>query len=126
MMTPRNDEQVDREMDKIWDRIDSMSVQLATLIQQNASIESAIKTMAEATGKAMSNLTVCAERGVKIEDTKERITRLETQAVGRNEFNATVKTLRDQVSSLKGTLIWVGALLGSPLAYLVIKQMWGE
>jgi len=48
------------------------------------------------------------------------------QAVGRNEFNATVKTLRDQVSSLKGTLIWVGALLGSPLAYLVIKQMWGE
>jgi septal ring factor EnvC (AmiA/AmiB activator) len=125
-MTPRSDEQVDREMDKLWDRVDAMGLQLATLIQQNASIESAIKTMAESTGKAMSNLTVCAERGVKLEDAKERITRLEAQAVDRNEFNATVKTLRDQVSSLKGTLIWVGALLGSPLAYLVIKQMWGE
>jgi septal ring factor EnvC (AmiA/AmiB activator) len=125
-MTPRSDEQVDREMDKLWDRVDAMGLQLATLIQQNASIESAIKTMAESTGKAMSNLTVCAERGVKLEDAKERITRLEAQAVDRNEFNATVKTLRDQVSSLKGLLIWVGALLGSPLAYLVIKQMWGE
>jgi hypothetical protein len=113
-------------MDKLWDRVDAMGLQLATLIQQNASIESAIKTMAESTGKAMSNLTVCAERGVKLEDAKERITRLEAQAVDRNEFNATVKTLRDQVSSLKGLLIWVGALLGSPLAYLVIKQMWGE
>jgi len=67
-MTPRSDEQVDREMDKLWDRVDAMGLQLATLIQQNASIESAIKTMAESTGKAMSNLTVCAERGVKLED----------------------------------------------------------
>ena len=121
----RSDEQVDREVDRMWERLDALSTQMATLTEKTTGIESSIRTMAESTGRAVNNLVLCGERGVELAHTKDRVTKLEQIAVDRRSFENTVCEIRREILSIKKLLCWVGGAIAVPLIAMAVHRVFG-
>ena len=121
----RSEEQIDREVDRMWERLDLLSTQMATHTEKLVGIESSIKTIAEATGRAVNNLSLCGERGVELMHAKERITRLEQCAVDKASFDSTVKNIMAEIHAIKRLLGWIGAAIALPLIGLAIHRIFG-